>query len=73
MFLRSGFFALALALLLAAGCAAEHSTTGEDHGQPAEGTEVMAEPAMTEKALEMEEPAQPAQSPTASGTALASP
>lgn len=50
---RYGFLSLSLTLFLAAGCAGEHSTTGEEHGQAAEDTEEMADPTMDGQAMEM--------------------
>lgn len=65
---RNGIFVFVLAMLLAVGCTSEHSTTGEGQEQAMEGTNEMAEPAMEETAMEMEEPAaqQPAAAPAPS-------
>ena len=59
---RNGTFAFLLALLLAGGCTAEHST-GEGHEQAAEETDGMAAPPVTEKAMKMEEPVEQAAAP----------
>lgn len=53
---KKTLFAFTLSIVMLAGCAGEHSTTGESNEQAAADANGMAEPAMEEQAIEMDEP-----------------